>query len=67
MELLDEEDILECGIDLYAQPPGKKLQNVLLLSGGEKALTVFSLLVAIFLFSDSVVLRHDLCRLEIQG
>jgi len=53
MELLDEEDILECGIDIYAQPPGKKLQNVMLLSGGEKALTVFSLLVAIFMYRPS--------------
>jgi chromosome segregation protein len=53
MELLDQEDVLECGIDLYAQPPGKKLQNVMLLSGGEKALTVFSLLVAIFMFRPS--------------
>jgi chromosome segregation protein len=53
MELLDEEDILECGIDLYAQPPGKKLQNVMLLSGGEKALTAFSLLVAIFMYRPS--------------
>ena len=53
MELLDEEDILECGIDIFAQPPGKKLQNVMLLSGGEKALTVFSLLVAIFMYRPS--------------
>jgi chromosome segregation protein len=53
MELLDEDDILECGIDLYAQPPGKKLQNVMLLSGGEKALTVFALLVGIFLYRPS--------------
>ena len=53
MELLDEEDILECGIDIFAQPPGKKLQNVMLLSGGEKALTVFSLLVAMFMYRPS--------------
>ena len=49
MELMDDEDILDCGIDVIAQPPGKKLQNILLLSGGEKALTVFSLLVGIFM------------------
>ncbi|GAB4108323.1 MAG: chromosome segregation protein SMC [Acidobacteriota bacterium] len=53
MRLLDEDDVLECGIDLYAQPPGKKLQNVMLLSGGEKALTVFALLVAIFMYRPS--------------
>ena len=53
MRLLDEEDLLESGIDLYAQPPGKKLQNVMLLSGGEEALTVFSLLMAIFNYRPS--------------
>lgn len=53
MELMDEEDVLECGIDVYAQPPGKKLQNVMLLSGGEKAMTVFALLVALFMFRPS--------------
>jgi len=37
MMLIDEDDVLESGIDLIAQPPGKRLQNVLLLSGGEKA------------------------------
>jgi len=53
MELMDDEDILDCGIDVIAQPPGKRLQNILLLSGGEKALTVFSLLVGIFMFRPS--------------
>lgn len=53
MELLDEEDVLECGIDVYAQPPGKKLQNIMLLSGGEKAMTVFALLVALFQYRPS--------------
>ena len=37
LELTDESDILECGIEIIAQPPGKKLQNMMLLSGGEKA------------------------------
>ena len=53
MRLLDDEDPLESGIDLFAQPPGKKLQNVTLLSGGEKALTVFALLMAIFTYRPS--------------
>src|SRR5262249_14904323 len=48
MRLTDEENSTESGIDVVASPPGKKLQNVLLLSGGEKALTALSLLVGIF-------------------
>ncbi|MFH1263078.1 MAG: chromosome segregation protein SMC [Pseudomonadota bacterium] len=46
--LLDPENILETGVDIVAQPPGKKLQNMNLLSGGEKALTAIALLFAIF-------------------
>lgn len=53
MRLTDEENASESGIDVVASPPGKKLQNVLLLSGGEKALTAFSLLVGIFQYSPS--------------
>ncbi len=45
--LEDEENILECGIDIKAQPTGKKLQNMMLLSGGEKAFTAIALLFAI--------------------
>jgi chromosome segregation protein len=48
MKLTDAENSAESGIDIVASPPGKKLQNVLLLSGGEKALTALSLLVGIF-------------------
>ena len=50
MRLTDEENKNEAGIEIVASPPGKKLQNILLLSGGEKALTALSLLVAIFQF-----------------
>jgi chromosome segregation protein len=51
MRLTDEENTAESGIDIVASPPGKKLQNVLLLSGGEKALTALALLVGIFEYS----------------
>ena len=49
MVLTDDKDVLEAGIQIIAQPPGKKLQNMNLLSGGEKALTAISLIFAIFL------------------
>jgi len=48
LDLVDEDDPLESGIDITAQPPGKKNQSVQLLSGGEKALTALSLLLALF-------------------
>ncbi|MDE5965524.1 MAG: chromosome segregation protein SMC, partial [Lachnospiraceae bacterium] len=47
LELVDEEDLLETGIRIIAQPPGKKLQNMMQLSGGEKSLTAIALLFAI--------------------
>ena len=47
LELVEDEDILECGIRIVAQPPGKKLQNMMQLSGGEKSLTAIALLFAI--------------------
>jgi chromosome segregation protein len=53
MRLTDIENSAESGIDVVASPPGKKLQNVLLLSGGEKALTALSLLVGIFQYTPS--------------
>jgi len=49
LRITGEGDILECGVDIVAQPPGKKLQNINLLSGGEKALTATALIFAIFL------------------
>ncbi|KAB0671783.1 chromosome segregation protein SMC [Oryzomonas sagensis] len=49
LRLTNEEDLLETGIDIIVQPPGKKLQNVTLLSGGEKALTAVALIFSIFL------------------
>jgi chromosome segregation protein len=53
MRLTDEENAAESGVDIVAQPPGKKLQNVFLLSGGEKALTALSLLMGIFQYQPS--------------
>jgi chromosome segregation protein len=53
MRLTDEENSAESGIDVVASPPGKRLQSVLLLSGGEKALTALALLVGIFQYQPS--------------
>ncbi|HET7871147.1 MAG TPA: chromosome segregation protein SMC [Terriglobales bacterium] len=53
MRLTDELNTAESGIDVVASPPGKKLQNVLLLSGGEKALTALALLVGLFQYQPS--------------
>jgi chromosome segregation protein len=53
MALLEADDILEAGIEVIAQPPGKRLQNILLLSGGEKAMTAIALVMAIFKYRPS--------------
>ncbi|NNE65190.1 MAG: chromosome segregation protein SMC [Pyrinomonadaceae bacterium] len=53
MQLLESEDVLDAGIEIVAQPPGKKLQNMLLLSGGEKAMTAIAMVLAIFKYRPS--------------
>jgi chromosome segregation protein len=53
MTLLENDDILEAGIEVVAQPPGKRLQNILLLSGGEKAMTAIALVMSIFKYRPS--------------
>jgi chromosome segregation protein len=51
--LVNEEDVLECGIEIIARPPGKRLQNVSLLSGGERTMTAVALLFSIYLIKPS--------------
>jgi len=53
LSLLDESNLLETGVDIIVQPPGKRLQNVNLLSGGEKALTAVALIFSLFLINPS--------------
>jgi chromosome segregation protein len=53
LELQDHNHVLECGIEIYAQPPGKKLENISLLSGGEKSMTAVALLFATYMVKPS--------------
>ncbi|HEV2994946.1 MAG TPA: AAA family ATPase, partial [Chthoniobacterales bacterium] len=53
LSLMDENDPLNCGIDIVAKPPGKQLQNISLLSGGERAMTAVALLFAIYMVRPS--------------
>jgi chromosome segregation protein len=53
MRMSEPDSSGDCGIDIVAQPPGKRLQNILLLSGGEKALTALALLIAVFRYQPS--------------
>ena len=53
LRLLDPDHVLESGIEIYAQPPGKKLENITLLSGGEKSLTAIALLLATYMVRPS--------------
>ena len=53
MTLMESDDILEAGIEVVAQPPGKRLQNIMLLSGGEKAMTAIALVMSIFKYRPS--------------
>src|SRR3989475_8523283 len=59
MRLTDPENLAESGIDIVCSPPGKRLQNVLLLSGGEKALAALALLMAVFKYQPSPFCRMD--------
>ena len=53
LKITGDSDDPECGVDIVAQPPGKKMQNINLMSGGEKALTAVSLIFSIFLVKPS--------------
>lgn len=53
LRLVDPQNVLESGVEIYAQPPGKKLENITLLSGGEKTMTAISLLFATYMVRPS--------------
>jgi chromosome segregation protein len=59
IELVDSEDPLEAGLEMYVSPPGKRLQSISLLSGGEQALTALSLVFAVFLVNPSPICVLD--------
>jgi len=59
IELVDSEDPLEAGLEMFASPPGKRLQSITLLSGGEQALTALSLIFAVFLVNPSPICVLD--------
>ena len=59
LELVDDEDPLEAGLELLVSPPGKRLQSITLLSGGEQALTALSLIFAVFLTNPSPICILD--------
>ncbi len=59
IELVDSEDPLEAGLEMFASPPGKRLQSITLLSGGEQALTALSLVFAVFLVNPSPICVLD--------
>ena len=56
LELVNSDDPLQTGIEIYAKPPGKKLSSISLLSGGEKTLTAISLIFSIFLTETYAIL-----------
>ena len=59
LELVDSDDPLEAGLEMFASPPGKRLQSITLLSGGEQALTALSLIFAVFLVNPSPICVLD--------
>jgi chromosome segregation protein len=59
LKLIDAEDPLEAGLEIYAQPPGKRLQTLTLLSGGEQSLTAIALIFAMFLTQPSPICVLD--------
>ena len=59
LELVDSEDPLEAGLEMLVSPPGKRLQSITLLSGGEQALTALSLIFAVFLTNPSPICVLD--------
>ena len=59
LALIDSDDVLEAGLEIYAQPPGKRLQSLTLLSGGEQALTAIALIFALFLTNPAPICVLD--------